>query len=251
MGAAQLLPAFGAPDWSVRFFVLVAIPGLPMAIVLAWAYQITPRGIQRDQEFGANPGPEQHGRAGDNTTMLLGSQGTVRVRWMDGAGPHEKIFHRSFRMGRAQSCEIQLDDPMISQRQAEVSHSEGLWWIQDLGSRNGTTLDGRSVSRVPLRSVCEVKLYEAAPTLPIEVKASRSAPTDTASRLPPPRAEPGSFGGYPSQPCGLARIGRAQSCAARRATTTIPCTSAPSSTRSTAGVISRCRKPTAPKALAR
>jgi len=186
MGAAQLLPAFGAPDWSVRFFVLVAILGLPMAIVLAWAYQITPQGIQRDQQPGATPRPDLHRGAGDNTTMLFGSQGTVRVRWTDGAGAHEKVFHRSFRMGRDESCEIQLDDPMISRRHAEVSHCEGLWWIQDLGSRNGTTLDGRSVSRVPLPSVCEVKLYEAAPTLRIEVRTPRSAQTVTASQLPAP-----------------------------------------------------------------
>jgi hypothetical protein len=186
MGAAQLLPAFGAPDWSVRFFVLVAILGLPMAIVLAWAYQITPQGIQRDQQPGATPRPDLHRGAGDSTTMLFGSQGTVRVRWTDGAGAHEKVFHRSFRMGRDESCEIQLDDPMISRRHAEVSHCEGLWWIQDLGSRNGTTLDGRSVSRVPLPSVCEVKLYEAAPTLRIEVRTPRSAQTVTASQLPAP-----------------------------------------------------------------
>jgi hypothetical protein len=186
MGAAELLPAFGAPDWSVRFFVLVAILGLPIAVVLAWAYEITPQGLLRDQEHGADPGSGQPRGAGENTTMMFGTQGTVRVTWTDGAGPHEKVFHRSFRMGRDESCEIHLDDPMISRRHAEISHGEGLWWIQDLGSRNGTTLDGRSVSRVPLPSVCEVKLYEAAPTLRIEVKASRNAQTVTASQLPAP-----------------------------------------------------------------
>ena len=73
MGAAELLPAFGAPEWSVRIFVLVAVLGLPMAIVLAWAYEITPQGIVRDVVPDADPdGAPQHA-ARDNTTMLFGS----------------------------------------------------------------------------------------------------------------------------------------------------------------------------------
>jgi hypothetical protein len=61
MGAAELLPAFGAPDWSVRIFVLFALLGLPIAVVLAWAYEITPQGVVRDATPGADPDPSPLG----------------------------------------------------------------------------------------------------------------------------------------------------------------------------------------------
>lgn len=177
MGAAQLLPAFGAPDWTVRMFVLVAVLGLPMAAVLAWAYEITPKGIVRDEgDAVEDPAAAPHEA---NTTVMFGSQGSVRVSWTDGFGMHEKVFYRDFRLGRDNSCEIHLDDPMISRRHAEVAYSDGRWWIRDLGSRNGTTVDQTLVTRAPLPGACEVKLYEAAPVLHIQVRAASTAPTVT------------------------------------------------------------------------
>jgi len=177
MGAAQLLPAFGAPDWTVRMFVVVAILGLPMAAVLAWAYEITPKGIVRDE--GDAPAGDDVLPVRTNTTVMFGAQGSVRVSWTDGLGAHEKVFYRDFRMGRDAACEIHLDDPMISRRHAEVVYSEGLWWIRDLGSRNGTTVNQKQITRAPLPTRCAVKLYEAAPVLRMEVRTGSAAPTIT------------------------------------------------------------------------
>jgi hypothetical protein len=176
MGAAELLPAFGAPDWAVRAFVLVAVLGLPFAAVLAWAYDITPKGIIRDEQDAVDGGTH----LGHQTTMLFGAQGSVRVVWTDGQGMHEKILHRDFRLGRDESCEIHLDDPMVSRRHAEVIHAEGRWWVQDLGSRNGTLLNGKRVNRVPLPARSEIKLYDAAPVLRVEVHAASAAQTVTS-----------------------------------------------------------------------
>ena len=173
MGAAELLPAFGAPAWAVRAFVLVAILGLPFAAVLAWAYDITPKGIIRDEQDAADGGA----RPDHDTTALFGAQGSVRVVWTDGQGKHEKVLHRDFRFGRDESCEIHLDDPMVSRRHAEVVHADGRWWVQDLGSRNGTLLNGKRVTRVPLPTRGELKLYEAAPVMRVEVHAASAAPT--------------------------------------------------------------------------
>lgn len=183
MGAAQLLPAFDAPVWSVRLFVLFAILGLPIAIALAWAFEFTAEGIVRDEAGDGEGSAALLTAAVGNTTMLFGAQGTVRVTWQDGTGVHEKVFHQGFRIGRDEACELHLDDPMISRRHAEVYHSEGLWWITDLGSRNGTLLDQCPVTRSPLPTQCEVKLYEASPVLRVEVRAASTAPTITPSQL--------------------------------------------------------------------
>jgi hypothetical protein len=183
MGAAQLLPAFGAPGWSVRLFVLFAVLGLPIAIVLAWAFEITPEGIVREDTVSSDSSTSQLPVAAAQTTVLFGSQGAVRVSWQDGAGAHERTFHGDFRIGRDESCELHLDDPLISRRHAEVIHREGLWWITDLGSRNGTLLDRHLITSCPLPTQCEVKLYETAPVLRLEVRAASTAPTITPAQL--------------------------------------------------------------------
>jgi TolB-like protein len=37
-----VLPAFGAPDWVFRVLIAILIAGLPIALVLAWSFEITP-----------------------------------------------------------------------------------------------------------------------------------------------------------------------------------------------------------------
>jgi len=44
--AGTLLPTFGAPDWVVPVFSAVIILGFPIAVVLAWAFELTPEGIR-------------------------------------------------------------------------------------------------------------------------------------------------------------------------------------------------------------
>ena len=46
-GASIFLPAFDAPEWALRALIIVAIIGLPVAVVLAWVYDITDKGIER------------------------------------------------------------------------------------------------------------------------------------------------------------------------------------------------------------
>jgi TolB-like protein/tetratricopeptide (TPR) repeat protein len=50
--ADLLVPALHLPPWTFSFLVLLALFGFPLAIVLAWAYEITPRGVRRTE-----PGP--------------------------------------------------------------------------------------------------------------------------------------------------------------------------------------------------
>lgn len=186
LGAAELLPAFGAPDWSVRIFVLFALLGLPIAVVLAWAYEMTPGGIVRDTATDAAPSLAVRPTSAENTTVLCGTSGIVGVTWSDAAGRHQRSFTRDFLIGRDDSCDLHLDDPMISRRHAEISFADGLWWIRDLGSRNGTMVDGRFVTRVPLPGNCTIKLYEAGPELHLEVKASSRAQTVSSAALDGP-----------------------------------------------------------------
>jgi TolB-like protein len=49
--ATQVFPFFEIPNWAVRLVVLLAVIGFPIALVLAWAFEITPEGIKREGEI--------------------------------------------------------------------------------------------------------------------------------------------------------------------------------------------------------
>ena len=54
-GIAQVFPVFDVPNWIIRSIVLVIIVGLPIALVLAWMFEITPEGIKRTETADAMP----------------------------------------------------------------------------------------------------------------------------------------------------------------------------------------------------
>jgi TolB-like protein len=49
--ATQVFPFFEIPNWTVQLVVLLAVIGFPIALVLAWAFEITPEGIKREGEI--------------------------------------------------------------------------------------------------------------------------------------------------------------------------------------------------------
>lgn len=42
-----LAPAIGLPDWAAGFVALLLIVGFPLALVFAWAFELTPEGVKR------------------------------------------------------------------------------------------------------------------------------------------------------------------------------------------------------------
>jgi TolB-like protein/Flp pilus assembly protein TadD len=49
-GIAQVFPVFDIPNWVIRLIVLLIIIGLPIALVLAWMFELTPQGIKRTED---------------------------------------------------------------------------------------------------------------------------------------------------------------------------------------------------------
>src|SRR2546423_11228014 len=48
--ATQVFPFFEIPNWAVRLVVLLIVVGFPIALVTAWAFELTPGGIRRTEE---------------------------------------------------------------------------------------------------------------------------------------------------------------------------------------------------------
>ncbi|MDP8221778.1 MAG: sigma 54-interacting transcriptional regulator [Candidatus Lernaella stagnicola] len=53
-------------------------------------------------------------------------------------------------IGREPACDVILSDTSVSRRHAVIARREGHLWLEDLGSKNGTLLDGRPVDRIEL-----------------------------------------------------------------------------------------------------
>src|SRR5205814_3144872 len=43
---SAVFPAWDLPNWTLRLVVVVLLMGFPIALILAWAYDVTPQGIQ-------------------------------------------------------------------------------------------------------------------------------------------------------------------------------------------------------------
>jgi len=54
-GIAQVFPVFDVPNWVIRLIVVLIIVGLPIALVLAWMFELTPHGIKRTETADAMP----------------------------------------------------------------------------------------------------------------------------------------------------------------------------------------------------
>ena len=48
-------------------------------------------------------------------------------------------------LGRSRDVDVQIEDPNISRRHAEIVQEGSAYWLVDLGSTNGTEVDGRRV----------------------------------------------------------------------------------------------------------
>jgi TolB-like protein len=54
-GIAQVFPVFDVPNWVVRLIVAVIVIGFPIALIFAWAFEITPEGVKSTEEADALP----------------------------------------------------------------------------------------------------------------------------------------------------------------------------------------------------
>ena len=108
--------------------------------------------VNPQQPDEPEPVPEESGR-----TMVYSSAGRV-------AGPLEERAHALHEsvllvtngrrlvvgptgatVGRSRRCDVMLDDPNVSRTHAEIRPRGGSWVLTDLGSTNGSRLNGRKL----------------------------------------------------------------------------------------------------------
>lgn len=99
------------------------------------------------------------------------TQTRVRVQlYQNGFLEEEWRFTNNFRIGRDPDCEVCLDIERVSRNHAEVRQEGGAWWVRDLGSRNGTLLNGGQVDRARLGNPSTLQIAYNGPVLQITME---------------------------------------------------------------------------------
>jgi len=57
-GIAQVFPVFDVPNWLVRSIVVLIALGFPIALVLAWLFELTPDGLKRTADISPDEVPD-------------------------------------------------------------------------------------------------------------------------------------------------------------------------------------------------
>jgi adenylate cyclase len=68
------------------------------------------------------------------------------------------VTEASLVIGRAPDCDLVLSQPGVSRRHCVFTQSEGAVVLEDLGSKNGTMVNGVYVRKEPLHSFCDIQI---------------------------------------------------------------------------------------------
>ena len=61
-----------APDWVMQMLLLAAAVGFPIALIFAWAFEMTPEGIKRESQIDrSQPTPRKTGRQIDRIIIAV------------------------------------------------------------------------------------------------------------------------------------------------------------------------------------
>lgn len=129
--AATLLPTFGAPDWTMPVFTAIVILGLPLSIVLAWAYELTPDGIESGHQATLEDASSRRSRHVMNDFLL----------WLIFPALAYLVVSQ---YGLAQRTTISGSDSRISLKSNIASSSVG---VRRYGINIGTSVPGPSTRR--------------------------------------------------------------------------------------------------------
>ncbi len=72
--------------------------------------------------------------------------------WLNVDGQRYPVDRKVMVLGRSQDCDIQVADPNVSRRHAELRQEETSYWIVDLGSTNGMEVNGRRLRQAKLEA---------------------------------------------------------------------------------------------------
>ena len=177
---SDFFPAFGLPVSVLRVLGILAILGLPLVLLVAWRYDVTPEGVVAKRQIGADATVEPQMSPAQVTQWVksrhnsLGA-GHIVARWTDAENVVQREeFCTAFFIGRDHACDIELADGRVSRVHAALWAEGGQWHVRDLGSSNGTWLDGEQIKMSVLPEHCKLRAHEDGPMVELTVAAAEA-----------------------------------------------------------------------------
>jgi len=99
--------------------------------------------------------------------------GVLNVR--DEGASRRYVFEQQAIVGRDLDCDIALASRSVSRRHALVEKTQNGWVVRDLGSANGTSVDGARVKEAPLVTGAAVRFGEVDAIFEVESRETTSA----------------------------------------------------------------------------
>jgi Inner membrane component of T3SS, cytoplasmic domain/Protein of unknown function (DUF3662) len=115
-----------------------------------------PGSSPRDPGVDHLPGEADEGLGGASGTRVYAipvattPHALLRITEPGGRQRNVALDGRTMRIGRAAECEIALDDPQVSRQHARLQSRNGVLLLADVGSTNGTRVNGQRIREVAL-----------------------------------------------------------------------------------------------------
>ncbi len=91
-----------------------------------------------------------------------------------GGGDPIPLIREELFIGRRETCDIPLHFPNVSNQHAKLMFRKGYWYVRDLGSTNGTKVNGQRVVEKLLHPGDEITIAKRRWTIKYQLHAGRS-----------------------------------------------------------------------------
>lgn len=169
-----IFPALEMGESSAsKMFLYAAVAGFPVVFALSWFYRISPEGLVRTTSFverrlidSLSPINERRQQSMSNYFRKDLEDGQEEYGWIISAetGPLLGLSYGvagPMLLGRAPDCDLVIVNPEVSRHHARLSIEGNELVVEDLGSSNGTVVNGKLVvGRQALHHKDEMRFHD-------------------------------------------------------------------------------------------
>lgn len=124
-------------------------------LAILWIFVLSAISVIRSDMFGARvpeavrgaAAPASRPKKSKPPTRRRGSPTHLLVVEGDNAGARAELSNAPLLIGRGSDAAIRLDDDYVSTRHARVAASGDEWFVEDLGSTNGTYIGSARITQ--------------------------------------------------------------------------------------------------------